>query len=421
MSVHALVSRCFGGVLALVVTLASVGAPLPAFAAPVDTLEQDAVVAIAQGYVRERLDALVSLDSYRQPANVDLTKDTAVALSWDALELDGARRLGTGWSDFSLRTRVVEVSVKPRTAEVALVADVDYHYKSSPEVESGIYNVTYRFQLKRVGSSWRIVGIQSDFDGYRVLRDEVSGGIRAGQSFDDSLGAVKSRRRDALAGLADEVKRSAADADLSMLESEPVALAASSYSYYIPRGVNYANRFAPSSAPRWFYYVNGGDCTNFVSQCVWAAYGGYVEGNDTQSKANITNKVRMVPSIWQAGTGGGVSNWESVSSFWTYSISSKTVGPKATGFNNNLKYTNMSSSDLEVGNVLQVRNGSSGSYGHSVYASRLDNSKSGWSRWFVCQHSSDLKDRALTDVINGWGGSNCYMRRLRFGTASFDK
>ncbi len=408
-------------IVALAVMFALFCALSPVLAATLDTPDRNAVVEIAEGYVRGRLDALVSLDSYRQPANVDLTQDTAVALSWDALELDGARELGTGWSDFALRTRVIEVSVKPRTAEVALVADVDYHYKSSPEVESGIYNVAYQLRLRRTGSSWRIVGIDSDFDGYRVLKEDVSEGIRAGRSFDDSFGAVKRRRNDALAGLVGEVKRSAADADVSMLESEAVVLAASSYAYYIPRGVNYANRFAPDSAPRWFYYVSGGDCTNFVSQCVWAAYGGYVEGNDTQSKANITNKVRMVPNVWHGGTGGGMSNWESVSSFWTYAISSKTVGPKATGFNNNQKYTSMSSSDLVVGDVLQVRNGSSGSYGHSVYVSRFDNTKSGWSRWFVCQHTSDLKDRALTDVINSWGGSNCYMRRLRFGTASFDK
>ena len=53
-----------------------------------------------------------------------------------------------------------------------------------------------------------------------------------------------------------------------------------------------------------------------MSQCIWTGYGGYVEGNDAQTKSNITNRVRMVPSIWQAGAvgGGETSDWETVGS-----------------------------------------------------------------------------------------------------------
>ncbi len=41
---------------------------------------------------------------------------------------------------------------------------------------------------------------------------------------------------------------------------------------------------------------------------------------------------------------------------------------------------------------------------------------------FVCQHSSEIKDRPLENLINGWGGPNtCYIRGVHFSSAQFQK
>ena len=131
----------------------------------------------------------------------------------------------------------------------------------------------------------------------------------------------------------------------------------------------------------------------------------------------------MVPNVWHGGTGGGMPNWETVSSFWTYAVSSKTKGPVATGYNNGSRYTSINSADVRLGNVLQVRNGGSGSYGHSVFVSLKGTvvpPRSGWDVIYVCQHTSDWKNRSASNLIASWGDSNCYMRRLAFTTATFD-
>lgn len=115
-----------------------------------------------------------------------------------------------------------------------------------------------------------------------------------------------------------------------------------------------------------------------------------------------------------------MSKWESVESFYTYAKdTAKTYGPKASVYGN-IKAYSIAPASMSVGNVLQVRNGSSGSYGHSVYVtSNLYNGT--YIGVLVCQHSSDLKNRSVQNLIESWGGSNCYMRGLSFKSAVFSK
>ena len=205
------------------------------------------------------------------------------------------------------------------------------------------------------------------------------------------------------------------------------AFAAGPFSYNANNGVSYANRFATSTPSSRFFYTAPKDCTNFVSQCVWAAYGGYVPNNDVTTKNNMSSKFRMVPKVWQGGTGGGVGNWETVNLFWAYAIARKTEGPVATGYNNNLKYTSIANPrvTVRVGDVLQLRNGGSGNYTHSVYVTSILSGpvQTGrdWDMIRVAAHSNDRMNRPASDLISAHGDSNCYLRGLSFSAASFQK
>lgn len=193
------------------------------------------------------------------------------------------------------------------------------------------------------------------------------------------------------------------------------------YSYVGERGRAYADIYATSPNP--CFYSAGSDCTNFVSQCIWAAYGGWTSGDSESTMAtNIRNKKRMQSSSsmsnWFAGSGGGGTPWESVTGLWNFLNTTNSTGPRATKHNNNSIYTNIYPGDILTGQVLQVRRGSTGDYGHSVYVAGGINDS--YNNIKVAQHT-DNRIRSLSNLINAWGGDNCYMRQLKFQTAYFNK
>lgn len=201
--------------------------------------------------------------------------------------------------------------------------------------------------------------------------------------------------------------------ELKNLNSSGISTLSVSKGYSWANGIAYAKRFA--KAKRFFYIVpDRNDCTNFISQCVWAAYGGFDKNSDAKTKKNISNKFRMIKGTWFGGTGGGSSAWESVNPFYTYVNKAKTYGPKGKGYNNNKLVKSLT--NIQVGDVLQSReDGKKNVYKHSTYVTQIKDRQT-----FVTQHN--IKSRAVTDWIRANGGVNhCYIRGIRFSGAKFVK
>lgn len=190
---------------------------------------------------------------------------------------------------------------------------------------------------------------------------------------------------------------------------------ASSYSYSGSRGAAYASKYASSRNP--YFYDAGSDCTNFVSQCIWAGYGGWNAAmSDSTMQSNISNKVRMTSS-WFAGSGGGSSAWENVDYLWNHVVGNTGKGPKATGYNNGGSYTNILPIDISVGDVLQ-KSWDGSDYFHSMYViSTPGGSNPGLNEIVVAQHSSAYSTTTLSEAIaiNG-----LYVRQMKFNAGSFD-
>jgi len=128
----------------------------------------------------------------------------------------------------------------------------------------------------------------------------------------------------------------------------------------------------------------------------------------------------MVNNVWQAGTGGGVPNWENVENLWSYATTNTGNGPRATGLNNTQPYYNLSPSSIYYGNILQIRTGSSGDYTHSVFVTySLDSSTTEYNQVLVSQYSYDKYNRNLWELITSWGGNNCYIRKKDKDILSF--
>ncbi|MCM1327392.1 MAG: amidase domain-containing protein [Bacteroidales bacterium] len=206
------------------------------------------------------------------------------------------------------------------------------------------------------------------------------------------------------------------DSQREPADDEEIAPYATSCIYSGSMGASYANKYAKSR--NTYFYDAGADCTNFVSQCIWAAYGGWSTSmSDTAMKNNITNKVRMT-STWYAGSGGGSPAWENVDRLWDYAVGNSGNGPKARGYNDGGYYTGILPIDIAVGDVLQKSEDGS-DYFHSMYViSTPGGSDPKYNEIMIAQHSSTPSVQALSEVFLIRGK---YFRQMHFITNNFDK
>ena len=202
------------------------------------------------------------------------------------------------------------------------------------------------------------------------------------------------------------------------------SLSATSYSYERERGRTYADQYY-SNANACFYDAtnDGGDCTNWVSQCVWAAYGGWTDGDDQATMAaNIAARKRMQPSTsldnWFGHVNGLGNPWCGVGNFWNFVTSSPATGPKANGFNDGKVWSgNFVSTDIVTGQVLQVHKKTQTNYKHSVYVTGGTNDA--FENIKITQHTPNNRIM-LDEFIRNWGSSSCYVRQLKFTSAYFN-
>jgi len=112
-------------------------------------------------------------------------------------------------------------------------------------------------------------------------------------------------------------------------------------SYDRAAAVAYAMEFAEVDHNGIFKSM-GLDCTNFVSQCMWSGYGGtkgYTLDNTAALKARVAANYRQTStwygrnadSPYQYGSGAFIR----VVDFWDYVTTNTGYGPRATGYNNN--------------------------------------------------------------------------------------
>lgn len=345
------------------------------------------------------------------------------------------------------------------TANISLYLNADYQYVFTDGTLANertyLSKAPYELQLKLIDNKWIITNINTNGDEYESFKSAVDYQVKNyKKSKSDAIDFVKNEKIKDIPTMKSKLKElSLAPIDNSKMKNDtkknntqlnmtvsPLTLTAYSYNPY--KGAAYGKRFGGQTdySKRLFYTAPDADCTNFVSQCVWAAFDGYVTSgsdysatstDDTQSKSNISNKVRMVSSSWYGGLygGGGLSNWESVNSFWAYTTGSSTIteGPNGQGYNNESVYTNFPAYRIDLGDVLQFEDPtlSNPTYTHSVYVCGVPvNPNAGdYDKVLVSQHSYDWSSRPLIEVINAKGGSSCYMRDICFKdtTSHFSK
>lgn len=145
--------------------------------------------------------------------------------------------------------------------------------------------------------------------------------------------------------------------------------------YFRERAVDYARKWAFDRNPRFGVFDGiGGDCTNFVSQCIFAGcctqnyektFGWYYI--DMQNRAPAWTGVKP---LYDFLTGSG-----------DFPLSTDRVGPYGREVERRF---------VEVGDVVQLRN----EYGEFYHAALISDLREG--EIFVCAHADDSRDRPLS-------------------------
>ena len=200
------------------------------------------------------------------------------------------------------------------------------------------------------------------------------------------------------------------------------------YVYDAEKGVTYARIYADyfslSDDKRLFFYdQNGNDCTNFCSQCVWAAYGGWIPGIDydtvNENRERIKKQIRMIPSIWYGSQFfSGSNKWCRVVEFHDYSVAAKDLGPSAYKVYEG-DWQSFDPSVVMEGDIIQliVNTYTPYRYGHSLYVTEKGASNQDIK---ICCHSYDRSDAPLSE-FSDFPEIYTKLRIIRYRTAEFPK
>lgn len=134
------------------------------------------------------------------------------------------------------------------------------------------------------------------------------------------------------------------------------------------KAIIYAQKWALGSNPAFYHFGGiGGDCTNFISQCLFAGGG----------KMNFEkNGWFYVDSNYRS------PSWTSVKFFREFLIENKSIGP----FGHLEKLEN-----LQVGDIIQLRQNPT-HFNHTLIITNIYGNNI-----YVCAHSNDALNKSLYD------------------------
>ena len=138
--------------------------------------------------------------------------------------------------------------------------------------------------------------------------------------------------------------------------------------YNREKSVEYATKWATARNPKYYSFDNlGGDCTNFISQCIYAGCNIMNYSKDTGWYYNSLND--RAPA------------WTSVQFFYDFITNNKGKGPFA---------SLALPSEIEIGDVIQLGR-VNGQFYHAVLVTKIING-----RFYVCSHTRDALNVPLS-------------------------
>ena len=139
--------------------------------------------------------------------------------------------------------------------------------------------------------------------------------------------------------------------------------------------IEYAKKWALSRNPKYYNFDNvGGDCTSFVSQCIFAG-------------ANVMNYTKDVGWYYIDGNNKSPS-WSGVDFLYKFLINNKSVGP----YGKEVKIN-----EIEIGDIAQL-SFDGDKFEHTLVIVNIDN-KFTLSKIKIASHTFDSFNKAISEYL----------------------
>lgn len=355
--------------------------------------------AIVNSYIQGYLESSKTGD-YIKPYSMEENEDTYFYNVLGEINSERVKILNTKFKNYNYDIKYKDIEIEKECVKIKVLVDVDYEYENG--VKGGIRDIDYEFEIAKKDEGWIITNLKSDYDEFQDFKnrvDEKKKIMRGGTTEiidscrDDEIQRIKNYRyKPSFKGVfnpKDECKK-----------------------MEVSLGVKYAYEFAlKEKKDRLFYTAGESDCTNFVSQCIWASLGNYNPMDNEETISNIKKEKCMIKNLWLGNQYGGTMAWANVESLWNFIL--KKPEFKAKGINQNKPVSDLNMEQISEGDIIQVRRRNDSRYSHSAYVTMVKEYKGG-RNIYVSQHSYDKLNRNLDDLIFSWGGKECYMRIVKF-------
>ena len=370
-------------------------------------------------------------DIYSRKASGSEIKNTYI----DFIEIINSEVLEDGDVKADIYVRARYEYTAPSAKELSGTGDL-YHMQFS---KTGAYKISDissdspEYQNKLSNVSVRLQEVASNTD---LIRQKID------ISFDDYYARVDERMQELnqLKGIKgvetvepDVEDKSSTGSDAS----DEISLLAA----YVPYDAATAARYAYLKGSDYDTLIfkrisdnDGGDCTNFVSQCLWVGYDGdqdnnwYTAEGVTACRSLAYANYRQIggSSGWWGASQGGSStlparSWRAVEELWPY-ITSSSSGPRGSKYYNSKIFDSTSNMVVMPGDILQFGaitvNGVL-RYVHSVMVVTGNTALTNINNIYVGQHSNDHGYRMLSNLLAD-NPTYKYIRVIRPTQGSFN-
>jgi hypothetical protein len=278
------------------------------------------------------------------------------------------------YKSYTYNLNYKNITVDENSAKISVEENCDIYFSCTPYVKSEIKGLVHDIILKKVDNKWLIVADNYENDFKTELEQYTKNNVPVEQAKESFIQETKKQvQQIKKIQNTPEARKMIRDTEKTVQKS---LLGYTFNNYDWQSAVSYAKTWALGmNTPRWFNYESmGGDCTNFISQCLYA--GGI--------PADATGSYQW---YWYSD-GNRASAWTGASQFLTYATNNNT----ASSTNYGLRAVESNWGSMYQGDIVQL--GSTPT--HSMFISSVVYSTGTpptRSDYLVCQHSIDASGR----------------------------